>query len=180
MGQSGRPVLGGSAFSRAIFTLPTHRPGSLSPAAVKRRTLLLLLALGVSVIFAAWQWFRPYDWSPDKAARYQVVHASLTRDHSYLWLNVFLERKGDSDHDLTKPVLLLTADGRELEPAETTLGGDEKRGTESLGFRFWLQDGDFTGPVKLRLNEGELIIRKQSGVPGVNNGTPRYFTTSNW
>lgn len=150
------------------------------PAAVKRRTLLLLLALGVSVVFAAWQWFRPYDWSPDPAARYHIVHAAVERDHSYLWLNLFLERNGQEAHDLTKPVRLLTADGREHEPADTTLGGDEKSGTDALGFRFWLNEEDFAGPLKLRLNDGTLLVRKRSGTPGVNNGVPRYFTSSNW
>lgn len=150
------------------------------PAAVKRRTLLLLLALGVSVVFAAWQWFRPYDWSPDPAARYHIVHAAVERDHSYLWLNLFLERNGDSPHDLTKPVRLLTADGRELEPADTTLGGDEESGTDALGFRFWLEEKDFAGPLKLRLHDGTLNVRTQSGLPGVNQGTPRYFNTCNW
>jgi hypothetical protein len=150
------------------------------PAAVKRRTLLLFLALGISVVFAAWQWFRPYDRSPDPAARYHIVHAAVERDHSYLWLNLFLERNGDSPHDLAKPVLLLTADGRELEPADTTLGGDEKSGTDALGFLFWLNDADFAGPLKLRLNDGTLLVRKQSGTPGVNKGAPRYFTSSNW
>lgn len=150
------------------------------PAAVKRRTLLLLIALAVSVVFAAWQWFRPYDWSPDEAARYRIAYTSIEQDHSYYWLNLFLERHGDASHDLAKPVLLLTADGRELEPADTTLGGDEKTGTESLGFRFYIRAEDFAGPLKLRLNDGTLTIRKQSGVPGVTTGAVRYFNTSNW
>ena len=150
------------------------------PAAVKRRTLLLFLALVISAVFAAWQWFRPYDWQPDPGARYRIVHASVQRDHSYYWLNLFLERAGSGSHDLAKPVLLLTTGGRELEPDEITLGGDEKTGTESLGFRFWLKQEDLSGPLKLRLNDGTLLVRKQSGVPGVNDGAARYFNTSNW
>ncbi len=150
------------------------------PAAVKRRTLLLLLALAVSLVFAGWQWLRPYDWDPDPGARYRIEYASVQRDHSYYWLNVRLERHGTASHDLEKPVRLLTAAGRELEPADTELGGSEETGTETLGFRFWLEAADFSGPLKLRLNDGTLLVRKDSGVPGVSEGAARYFTTSNW
>lgn len=147
---------------------------------MKRRTALLLLMLAVSSAFAAWQWFRPYQWSGDPAARFEIAHASLRRDHSFFWLDLYLEHRGKAEHDLAKPVALILADGREIEPAETTFEGDAEQGTRSLGLRFWLDERDFAGPLHLKLNDGRLEVRKRSGPP-VKAGHPSaHFTTSDW
>jgi len=139
----------------------------------------LLLALGLSMLFAGWQWGRPYDWHPDPAARYRITTVALQRDHSYFWLNVFLKRHGDESHDLTKPVKLITADGKEFEPADTALGGSGNTGIQDLEFRFYLQEEDFQGPLQIQLNDGRLIVRSKSGLPGIT-GDSRFFNTSNW
>lgn len=147
---------------------------------VKRRTALLLMMLAVSSAFAAWQWFRPYQWSADPAARFEIAHASIRRDHSFYWLDLFLKQRGDAGHDLAKPVLLVLGDGRELEPAETTFEGDATRATRSLGLRFWLEERDFAGPLHLRLNDGRLEVRKRSGPPVKPGAASAHFTTSDW
>jgi hypothetical protein len=146
---------------------------------VKRRTTLLLLMLAVASAVAAWQWLRPYQWSSDPAARFQIAHASVTRDHSFYWLDLYLKRSG-GDHDLAKPVRLLLADGRELEPAETTFEGDAGNATRALGFRFWLEDRDFAGPLQLRINDGLLQVRTRSGPPAGADASSAHFTTSDW
>jgi hypothetical protein len=148
--------------------------------AVKRRTALLLMMLAVSSAFAAWQWFRPYQWSVDPAARFEIAHASLLRDHSFYWLDLHLKHRGDAGHDLAKPVRLVFGDGRELEPAETTFEGDAEQATRSLGLRFWLEDRDFSGPLHLRLNDGRLEVRKRSGPPVKVGTSSAHFTTSDW
>jgi hypothetical protein len=148
--------------------------------AVKRRTALLLVMLVLSLVFAGWQWLRPYDWSADPTARFRMVHATIERDHSFVWLDLYLKCSGDERHDLGKPVRLLIADGREIEPAETTLEGDDDKPTKALGFRFWLAEQDFTGPIRLRLNDGSLTVRSGSGLPSIADGSPRFFTTRNW
>ena len=71
----------------------------------------LLLALGLSVIFAAWQWFRPYEWSPDPAARYKVTQCMVERDHGNLWLRVFLKPRDGQEMDYLKPIRLTTGAG---------------------------------------------------------------------
>lgn len=146
---------------------------------VKRRTTLLLLMLAVASVTAAWQWLRPYQWSSDSAARFQIAHASATRDHSFYWLDLYLKRSGDA-HDLTKPVRLVLADGREMEPAETTLEGEAGDAIRALGFRFWLEDRDFAGPLHLKLNDGRLEVRKRSGPPIKAGDSSAHFTTSDW
>jgi hypothetical protein len=150
------------------------------PAAVKRRTLLLLLALGVSVVFAAWQWFRPYDWSRDEAAGYRVSQCMVERDHSNLWLRVFLKQDGDNDYDMLNPARLLTSNGKEHEPADTDLSGNASRKMDTLVFSFWLTPEDLAGPINLKLNEGSLTIRTGNTAPSLPDGGFRVFNSSSW
>lgn len=79
-----------------------------------------------------------------------------------------------------KPVRLINTNGRELEPADTTLGGKTGGGTTDLWFKFWLEPADFNGPLKLRINNGSLVIRSGSGVPRSGASNLEYFTSSSW
>ncbi len=146
---------------------------------MKRRLVLLLISLLLSLAFLGWQWLRPYDWNADPQARYRIVHASLERDHSFYWLGLRLDRTGREGHDLAKPVALLTAAGREVEPADVTMEGDGESGVTGLSFRFWLEKDDLDGPLRLRLNDGSLTVRQRSGPPADKGGI-RYFSTSRW
>jgi hypothetical protein len=141
---------------------------------------LLLLTLGVSVLFAAWQWFRPYEWNADPGARYSVSRTMVERDRSNLWLRVFLDQRGGESHDLMKPVLLMTSEGREHEPADTAMSGDEAARMKGLVFSFWLADDDFSGPLKLKLNDGTLVIRTGDRLPKVADGAFRVFNSTRW
>ncbi len=141
---------------------------------------LLLLTFGVSVIFAAWQWFRPYEWGADPEARYTVTRTMVERDHGNFWLRVFLDQRADETHDLLKPVLLKTATGREHEPADTSMSGDEQHQMEGLVFSFWLSAEDFSGPLTLTINDGSLLIRKDDTVPRVADGAFRVFNSTRW
>ncbi|WP_226895027.1 hypothetical protein [Luteolibacter marinus] len=140
--------------------------------------LLLLVCLVISLAFAGWEWLRPYESGSDPAARFRIAHASVTRDHRNLWLDLYLKHTGGEPHDLGKPVDLQLADGRSIEPAGTTLEGET--GTTAIGFRFWLDEADFSGPMSLRINDGTLSVRSGSGVPDGGDGSPRFFTTRNW
>lgn len=146
---------------------------------MKRRLVLLLISLTLSLVFAGWQWLRPYDWNADPAARYHIVHASLERDHSYHWLGLRLDHTTGDDHDLSRPVRLVTAAGREIEPADITMEGTPEEGVSGLAFRFWLEKGDLDGPLDLRLNGGTLRVRSGSGEPALKDGI-RHFSTSRW
>lgn len=107
-----------------------------------------------------------------------MVHASVTRDHGNLWLDLYLKHLGGEPHDLSKPVILHLEGGREFEPASTTMEGET--GTQALAFRFWLEDQDFTGAMNLKINDGTLSIRDGSGVPEKLDESARYFTTTHW
>lgn len=149
---------------------------------MKRRTLrvFLLAALLVSSAFAAWGWLRPYSWSVDPAAKCKVVGCQVKKDGSFFWLDAHLKVTPGQAHDLMKPVRLITAAGRELEPADTTLGGETGGGTTDLWFKFWLESADMAGPLKLLINDGPLVIRSGSGIPKLNHTNVDYFTTSRW
>ncbi|MEK7948887.1 hypothetical protein [Luteolibacter soli] len=143
---------------------------------MNRRTKLLAVCLVISLVFAGWTWTRPYEWSHDAKARYHIAYASLDKDRSYYWVGVHLERDGREEHDFHKPVALVLADGRELEPAEFS---NTEEDFQSIDYRFWVEEKDMTGPLRMKLNDGTLTIRKKSGPPPVIDSI-RYFNTANW
>jgi len=140
----------------------------------------LVVALLVSAVFAAWSWFRPYAWTVDPAARCKVVGGQVKRDRSNFWLDVHLKVTPGKTHDLLKPVGLRTATGRELEPADTTLAGDQGGGTTDLWLKFWLESADIEGPLTLRINDGVLVIKANSGMPPLDRSNLGYFVTQHW
>ena len=152
------------------------------PVQVNRSTLriFLVVALVFSAAFATWTWFRPYSWSVDSAARCKVIGSQVRKDQSFVWLDVHLKVVPGQAHDLMKPVQLITAAGRELEPADTTLGSNTGGGTTDLWIKFWLEGADLVGPLKLQINDGSLEIRSGSGVPNLGGSNQKYFTTSRW
>ncbi len=149
---------------------------------VKRPTLrvFLVAALLVSAAFAAWSWFRPYAWNPDPAAKCKVIGCQVKKDGSFFWLDAHLKVSSGQTHDLMKPVRLITAAGRELEPADTTLGSETGGVTTDLWFKFWLESADMSGPLELRINDGSLVIRSGSGSPKLDDSNVDYLTTSRW
>lgn len=154
----------------------------VSPVRVKRPTLrvFLIATLLVAEGFAAWSWLRPYAWGVDPAARCKVAGAQVRKDASFYWLDVHLKVTPGQTHDLMKPVRLVTSAGREMEPADTTLGGKTGGETTDLWFKFWLESADLDGPLKLRINDGSLVIRSGSRIPRLGNSNLEYFTTSRW
>jgi hypothetical protein len=167
----------------------------LQPARVNRRTKLLLLTLAISVVFAAWQWFRPYDWSPDPVARFRVTHCIVKRDVSNLWLQISLKPRDGQVMDFSQPIHLLTAGGKRHEVAEMEQVGSGPEKTlpadngapamappmvEEITFSFWLAEADFAGPMTLELNGASLRVRGGDTLPRVADGGFRVFNTSAW
>ncbi|RYD22940.1 MAG: hypothetical protein EOP88_06190 [Verrucomicrobiaceae bacterium] len=130
--------------------------------------------------FAAWGWFRPYSWSNDPAARCKIVETMVSGDRSYFWVHVRLKVNPGEKHDLQKPVTLATASGKILEPADTTFAGEDPLVPSDIWLKFWLESTDATGPLKLRINDGELVVRTGSGVPELNGDSFRNFTSQQW
>lgn len=136
----------------------------------------LWLALFLASAFAAWSWFRPYAWKSDPAALCKVVGTQVTPDREYFWVETHLEMLPGKTHDLEKPVVLLTATGEKLEPADTTLGGSEGTGTTDVWLKFWLMKNQISGPLTLQINSGKLSIKANNAVPT----GPRYHVSNHW
>ncbi len=144
------------------------------------RTTGLVVVLLIASVYAAWTWLRPYEWQADAAARFRITGALLTRDHANYWLELRLKKAGAAGHDLLKPVRLVLGGGREVAPADTTLVGDETTGTTGIGFKFWLEPGDLTGPLRLRLNDGVLRVKTSADEPRLGVSGRKFFNTSHW
>lgn len=149
---------------------------------VKQPTLrvILVLALLASSAFAAWSWLRPYAWNPDPKARCRVEGVQVRKDQSYHWVDIHLKVSSGQTHDLAKPVRLQTHSGRNLEPADTTLGSEQGGGTTDLWFKFWLEPGDIDGPLTLLINDGTLLIKSDKGPPELGETNVKYFVTQHW
>ncbi|MES2441104.1 MAG: hypothetical protein V4584_18725 [Verrucomicrobiota bacterium] len=141
---------------------------------------LLVLCLLASAGFAAWSWFRPYEWQSDPAARCEILETLVTRDQSFFWVHVHVKVVPGMAHDLQKPVYLEAAAGKKLEPADTTFGGADARSTTDIWFKFWLESSDLQGPLALHLNDGALHVRTGSGVPDLGSSKYRNFTSNQW
>ena len=139
-----------------------------------------MVGLLVSVVFAGWSWLRPYAWNSDPAALCRVVACKVTRDQSFYWLDVHLKMRAGESHDLMKPVRLVTQDGREIEAADTTMAGDRQQGTTDLWFKFWLEEDQIVQPLELRINDGKLRIRSNTGQPRLGSSNTEVFNTHRW
>lgn len=104
----------------------------------------------------------------------------VTRDRSYFWVHVRLKVSAGEKHDLEKPVTLSTATGKILEPADTTFAGTDPLVPSDIWLNFWIESSDATGPLKLHINDGKLVVRSGSGIPELDGESSRNFTTEQW
>lgn len=153
-----------------------------SGSAVSRSTfrMILVTAMLVSAGFAAWAWLRPYQWGSPAEARCRVVGCQVKQDRSNYWVNLHLKLHEGEEHDLMQPVRLITEAGREIEPADTTMGGSPEEGMTDLWFKFWLEEADMEGGLELKINEGLLSVREKSGLPDLGGSAEKYFVTNRW
>ena len=151
-------------------------------AAMKRQMIRLSLAVLVVALtaLAAKVWTAKYDSDPDPKARFVVTEALVRKDKSYRWVELHLKKSGGSEHDLRKPVRLVTADGTGHEPADTTFAGSPETGFTDIWFKFWLTESDLEGLLTLRINEGELRVKTSGGAPTFGSDGETVFKSADW
>ena len=147
---------------------------------VNRRVRILLALLVLCLGFAAWQWLVPYEWNANPEARAKINFSRIERDEGFFWLDVHLKISDERGHDLEKPVRLILADGRELEPADTTLEGSALQDIDAVSFRFWVESKDIIGPLYLKMNDGTLLVRKKAEVPDLEPRGIKFYQSANW
>jgi len=133
-----------------------------------------------ALAFAAWGWLRPYDLDPDPKARAEIVGVELRRDHSFYWLTVHVRARGGESLDISRPARLVVRRERDLQPADTRLKGVPESGIREAWFQFWLESGDVSGPLKMDLREGALLVKSGEEMPDLQHGETRRFTTHRW
>jgi hypothetical protein len=141
---------------------------------------LLVAALAAASLFAAWAWLRPYAFGPDPAAGCTIEGAQLRRDRSNYWLDLHLRPAKDRSFALSSPVRLRTAAGREIEPAATEFSPPPGRPATDIWFKFWLESSDLERGLDLRIQQGSLRVKSTDGIPAMDSGASRYFTSSRW
>jgi hypothetical protein len=151
-------------------------------AGMKRQLLRLsIAALLVAVTFlAVMLWTGKYESDPDPRARYKIQSAQLERDRSYVWLEIHLRKNGEMNHDMLQPVLLVTADGTEHEPADTTFAGSPEKSFSEIWFKFWLEITDLQGEIDLRMNGGELRVKTNKGAPSTDKSGKAVLKSADW
>jgi len=142
--------------------------------------LAMATALVVLTVSAAMMWSGNYDSSPDPKARFQVDAVRLESDRSYVWLELHLKKSGTENHDLLKPVRLVTADNIEHEPADTVFAGNPEKGFTDIWFKFWLEKEDLRGVLNLKINDGTLKIKSSEPIPSLSNNKDTIFNSSDW
>jgi hypothetical protein len=149
---------------------------------MKRRNFrfFLWVCLLIAAIFAAWTWLRPYAWNPDPTARCEILETLVTRDQSFIWVNVHLKVTPGMTHDLEKPVHLESTGGLMHEPADTTFVGTIQQTTTEIWLKFWLEPTQLTGPLVLHLNDGKLIVKASNGIPVLGASSSYNFTSNHW
>lgn len=166
----------GRPFSFAVGTC------SATNCFMKRQLIRLAMAMalvGVTIVAAA-MWSGDYESSPDSGARFEIQAVRLVADRGYVWLEAHLKKSGDADHDLLKPVSLVTADGAEHEPADTTFAGTPETGFTDIWYKFWLEKKDLKGRLNLQINDGVLTIKSSEPIPVLKGGKEAVFKSSDW
>ena len=151
-------------------------------AVMKRQMIRLLLAALVVALtaVAAKVWTGKYDRDPDPKARFVIEGAQVSRDRSFRWVELHLRKSGEADHDLFKPVRLLTMDGTEHEPADTTFSGSPEKGFTEIWFKFWLVEADLKGQLSLLINDGKLRVKTNEGLPSTDDDGKAVFKSADW
>ncbi len=140
----------------------------------------LAILLVLATIFAVWLWSADYSSGPDEEARMKVKAVQVTADESFYWVEIHLKRVGEEEHDLRKPVRLLVGDKGVHEPADTTFAGNPGEGFTEIWFKFWLSDDELESPMKLQINDGELSIKQNIGIPELGEDGRAVFRTDQW
>jgi hypothetical protein len=144
-------------------------------------TRILAASLLISSAFAAWMWYRPFDFSPDPAARFHIDRAALRRDQSFYWLDLHLLRNGKTAHDMDKPIRLETSTGRMIMPADVTLvSPGEAKDCDEIGLKFWLHSSDLAGSLGLHMNGGTLRVKSNPGIPSLPDAATRALSSTRW
>ncbi|GAA5125253.1 hypothetical protein JIN84_13840 [Luteolibacter yonseiensis] len=142
--------------------------------------ILIVASLLAASAFAAWSWLRPYEWMADPAARGEISESLVTRDQSFYWVTVHLMIREGERHDLEIPVSLVTDEGKNIQPADSTFAGPDPLNATEIWFKFWLDSADLSRPLTLHLNGGRLAVKTTTGLPALGDSGSRNFTTNRW
>lgn len=149
---------------------------------MKRQIIRLGMAflIVIATAAAAWLCTQTYESAPDPAARFAIEAVRVEEDHSRYWLELHLKKNGQKEHDLKKPVQLVTAAGTIHEPADTIFAGNPEQGFTDIWFKFWLEKSDMEKNIDLKINDGTLKVKTGGEAPNPPDGGQTVFKSSDW
>ncbi|WP_411826439.1 hypothetical protein [Luteolibacter sp. AS25] len=137
--------------------------------------VLVAVTLGAAMVLSA-----DYSRSPDPKTGFKIVSAKVRQDESFFWVELYTEKVGELEHDLRKPVRLVTADGKEHRAADTTFAGTPADGFTEIWYKFWLEKEDLEQALSLKINDGVLVVKAGSGLPDLDKHGEAVFKSENW
>ncbi len=146
----------------------------------KRIRIYLYSLLLLAAIFAAASFLIPYEWKSDPAARFKIAATQVKRDRTYYWITVHLKKSGTEDHDMMKPVRLISGSQDEIESADVTFSGSSETGTDEMWVKFWVSEDSTSGPLYLKINDGRLNVKTSDSMPPIGDSMMRTFTSPRW
>lgn len=148
-----------------------------------KRQLLLFCVAGSLVAVAsigAMIWSSGYEKNPDVDALFETQAVQLKPDRRYVWLKIHLKRTSEKDHDLMKPLQLLTADNKQREPDNIQFAGNPEDGFTDIWVSFWMEQNELKGKMDLKINDGVLKIKESEAVPALRGVETKVFKSSDW
>jgi hypothetical protein len=146
----------------------------------RRIRISLYSLLLVAALFAGAPFLLPYEWKSDPEARFKIAATQVKRDRDYYWINVHLKKSGELPHDLMKPVRLIPGSLDAIEPADMTFGGSPETGTAEMWVKFWVPAESTSGPLYLKINDGQLNVKTSKAMPSIGDSMMRTFTNPRW
>ena len=161
------------ATQHTLFCLQSSRHHASHEHVHRHLTSLLFFLLFVSGLWAAWQWWRPYELGNDTP--WQVREVIVRRDHEYAWVEIDLTHRDEEFLHSPPLTRLVNAAQTTREPADARISTDRR----SCQIRYWLEWSDLTEAWDLQTLHSKMLI-KSAGPITLDSGQSRTFHQPHW
>jgi hypothetical protein len=141
---------------------------------VFKKTILLLLSVGIIGVLSLRFIPHPYDKSANTQSGFIIEQVILERDHSYYWINVTLKFLNEN-FKTPERIVLITDKNKIIPSADSTSSNDKN----SLLVRFWVEAEDARLSSRISMPSGEIQLKNQ-GLSELKNTGRKKIHSLNW